>query len=479
MDALHASPTPAPDVGGRTRPPGRARPGLFALCALTLVAACGNGVATSAGGQKLVGGPADSACEPSVHVEGCTIKLGGVQTRMRCDKTTATWQEIAECAPQQLCYQNPDPANPQGFGLVTECKGLPVYDAGSLDGAAAGADATQPPDSGPGQDSGPQPDAGGPADDAGAVVLPTQEVDPKCLDGQYKEALPVADAGLSGPFAAYEKAKAVDFIHAVLQARYPWGSALVSGAVKAAPQNCVDLFLPESMRGSAKQVMDRLEVVVHECGHMYDMYPMSFADTKYAIQPQLTLKCAGLRSSSSDTGSGSAKPSFPRSAIKQDAFGKKRPPCEDGKGSHGCDSYAKVYLDGDPNDGTFQSGDQGFNMLVEEVNQYVNSLATRYAFADQSAMSTSARDGILTFLWYMQRYLHMARTLHPQVYADLKADACWRQLVLTLWGRAWLFLEATQGMPKLGIEHAKIIELVRDPELLAEIARIRTAHGCK
>ena len=43
------------------------------------------------------------------------------------------------------------------------------------------------------------------------------------------------------------------------------------------------------------------------------------------------------------------------------------------------DNYANVYLDGDPDDDEFDGGDQGFNSLLEETLQYVNSLATGYA----------------------------------------------------------------------------------------------------
>ena len=77
--------------------------------------------------------------------------------------------------------------------------------------------------------------------------------------------------------------------------------------------------------------------------------------------------------------------------------------------------------------------------FCEETLQYVNSLATSYAFGDQLAYSTSARDGILTFLWYTMRYLRLARLEHPQTYTLLTQNSCWRDLILNTWGRAWLY----------------------------------------
>ena len=68
-------------------------------------------------------------------------------------------------------------------------------------------------------------------------------------------------------------------------------------------------------------------------------------------------------------------------SIKNDAYYSSYLSCEDTGGSN-CDFYASTYLGGDPNDGNFDSGDQGFGMLHEETVQYVNSLATAYAFQD-------------------------------------------------------------------------------------------------
>jgi len=84
--------------------------------------------------------------------------------------------------------------------------------------------------------------------------------------------------------------------------------------------------------------------------------------------------------------------------------------------------------------------------VLEEATQYVNSLATALAFKDAFAGSKSSdRDGILTFLWYIERYHLMARTEIPSAYTLLSGDACWRQATLSVWDRAWFYLDATKG----------------------------------
>ena len=56
-------------------------------------------------------------------------------------------------------------------------------------------------------------------------------------------------------------------------------------------------------------------------------------------------------------------------------------------------------------------------------------------------------------------------------------EACWRDLVLSVWGRAWLYLDATE-VPQLGINDDFLMELVLDPTLLGEIELLRDKAGC-
>ena len=298
------------------------------------------------------------------------------------------------------------------------------------------------------------------------------EVDPQCLDGQYTETLADPDANISGDSAAYSPANVIAFIQSILLKRYPHGWTLVDGGMNSSlfGESCVDTFLGDT--SSAAAVIDQMGTIVHECGHFADLDLGGFSGSGYIINADTTFICSG--GGTTDNGG----ETFARSLIKGDAYAALHPPCQSFGDNNCADSYAGIYLDGDPTDGTFDSGDQGFDMLFEETVQYVNSLVTSYAFADQQPFTTSARDGILTFLWYLERYLQMARFEYPDAYTLLKNDTCWREAILTVWGRAWLYLDITENMNALGINDVKLMGLVLEPDLLQEIQLLRDAQGC-
>ena len=298
------------------------------------------------------------------------------------------------------------------------------------------------------------------------VVVPSGPVDPTCVDGQYTEALPNHEVDLSAEEMLYSPTNTRQFVYDVLQKRYPFGRLLAERA-PTTHFDCVDAFI--SNPGSASGVLDSLSTVVHECGHIYDLDKGGFEGAHYAITETLSFTCQN-----GDTTERFGK-TFARSRIRDDQFSVARPYCESGQG---CDFYSGTYLDGDPDDSNFDSGDQGYNSVLEEATQYVNSLAIGYAFQDYYAGGTSERDGILTFLWYIGRYLHMARTQYPSAYEAIAGDPCWRQATLTVWGRAWLYLEATEDIPQLGIDDDEIEALVMDPTILNEIQLLRDREGC-
>lgn len=298
------------------------------------------------------------------------------------------------------------------------------------------------------------------------VVAPSGPVDPSCVDGQYAEALPNATVDLSAEEMLYSPTNTRQFVYDVLQKRYPFGRFLAERA-PTTHFDCVDAFIHNP--GSASGVLDSLSTVVHECGHIYDLDRGGFEGAHYAITETLSFTCQG-----GDTTERFGN-TFARSRIRDDQFSIKRPYCESGQG---CDFYSGTYLDGDPDDSNFDSGDQGYNSVLEEATQYVNSLAIGYAFQDYYAGGTSERDGILTFLWYIGRYLHMARTQYPSAYEAIVSDSCWRQATLTVWGRAWLYLDATKDIPQLGIDDDEIEALVMDPIILNEIQLLRDREGC-
>jgi hypothetical protein len=310
--------------------------------------------------------------------------------------------------------------------------------------------------------------------DGGMMMMPTSElVDPSCIDGMYSETLPNTSASISDLVSGYS-GDFQTFVDGVLVRRYPIGAEIVQGGREspAFMGDCVEIFLGGST-GSADQILGNLGTVVHECGHFYDLGIGDFGSSGYVINQELTITC-----SMGDTTSRGGQ-TFARSLLNGDDQASMRAPCGGGGGA-GCDGYADVYLDGDPFDGTFDGGDQGFNSVMEEATQYVNSLATAYAYADQmsSGLRTSAKDGILTFLWYIERYLRLARLENPAAYEFIAGDACWRRIILTVWGRAWLFLELTRTTTSLGLDDAALFGLVEDPVLVEEIQRIRDREGC-
>ena len=326
-----------------------------------------------------------------------------------------------------------------------------------------------PVDSGvpPGTDGGPRPDGSPP--DVDAWVEPSPWVDPACIDGMYSETPPTPEVSIDDLISGYA-GDYQGFVAEALTRRYPLGGEVVRrGQGFTMLGDCVERFVGSP--GSAEDVLRRIETIVHECGHFADLGTGGFSDAYYFINEDIEFTCT-----QGDTTSRGGR-TFARSRINGDEYSAMRPPCG-GPSSPGCDFYGDVYLDGDPDDGTFEGGDQGFNSVLEETTQYVNSLATGYAFNDQIRGSISNRDGILTFLWYVERYLRMARTSYPDAYSTLSADPCWRRGILTVWGRAFFYLALTEGMGQLGINDDVILGLVTDPTLLEEIQRLRDLEGC-
>ena len=315
-------------------------------------------------------------------------------------------------------------------------------------------------------------DAQGPTPVDPPVSTPESVVAAGCVDGQYSELMPTPEVSIDTEIAGYNASNYLQFIDAVLAKRYPIGQHIIENALlDQSMGHCVDAFL--SQKNTADQVIGSMSTLVHECGHFLDISVGGFFSDAYVITESLTMTCSGGSTPSNGGGK-----TFSRSLIKGDEYASLWTPCASFGSGGQCDSYAAIYLNGDPTDGNFDSGDQGFGSLLEETVQYVNSLATGYAFNDYYSWSTSERDGILTFLWYLQRYLRMARLDYPETYAHLTGDACWREAILTTWGRAWLFLNQTEGLTQLGINDAMLEGLALDAALNEEIQRVRDAHGC-
>jgi len=322
--------------------------------------------------------------------------------------------------------------------------------------------------------SGQEGDPGSPGDTPGSGGTTPDPKKPGCAQSRWAETLP-NQSSLSG--ITFSSANANDYLLQALAKRYPIGKTIVEGGVNsslAAEQgNCIDRFLDD--KSSASSVLRGAGTVVHECGHLFDLGEGTGGQDAYEVKPGSP--AVRFACKSGDTTSRGGK-TFARSILKTDSYYASRKACG-GSVKQGCDMYADIYLDGSATNSSFESGDQGFNSVLEEANQYVNSLATALAFKDQfTDQKSSDRDGILTFLWYIERYLAMAKSDYPAAYSTLSGDSCWRQAILSVWDRGWFYLDATKDEENLGIDDAAIMALAKDSTLTAEIDALRQLE-CK
>jgi len=258
-------------------------------------------------------------------------------------------------------------------------------------------------------------------------------------NGNWKETDWCGDmADLSDVADAYDPSKLRQTLVEVSELRYPPAVAFIDAQ---SDSNLNAWFMGSD--GNFGQVMDRYEVAVHEGAHIWGFDHFSFSSYSYRIvDDDHIIETAYLDN-------------FYRSEIL------------DRHPDPGSDFYSDTYLTGG-------SGAQGFNTLLDEYNAYTHSLASRHCIRDQfGGGSTSARDGILTFMWYVETYLKIAREDHPDDYDDIVADNATVDVILDIWDRAEFWLEVTDGDDSLGIDDDEIAELTYDPDNLEEINRLR------
>lgn len=229
---------------------------------------------------------------------------------------------------------------------------------------------------------------------------------------------------------------------ALAKARYPAGAPFIE------VQNDAQLAAwftaaPDTFEGT----VSRFDAAVHEGSHLWSIARFSLGAQTYAVTEKLSVRAKRLRN-------------FPRSEILSVHV------------DRDADSYAKTYLEG-------ASGNQGMNTLLDEYNAYAHSLASRYCTRDLLAPGTrvSARDGMLTFMYYVETYLELARTRHPRDYEAILADPGHRQLILVVWDRAELWLRRSAGEANLGIADRTLRGWVYDEGRAREIGRVRDADA--
>ena len=218
----------------------------------------------------------------------------------------------------------------------------------------------------------------------------------------------------------------------IAQRRYPIGLAFID------VQSDMQLAGWFRSRGTFADVLNGFEVAVHEGGHIWDI-TMARSEWPYRLRDDLVIRPRRLTN-------------FNRSEIltlhaNPDA-----------------DSYDEVYLRG-------ASGAQGFNTLLDEYVQYTHSLASRFCTRDglPSGQRISSRDGILTLMYYVELYLKLARTQHPDDYAEIIGDPGHIELIRTVWQRAEFWIARSMPYPSLGLRYAQIRAWTYAPENLMEI----------
>lgn len=124
-------------------------------------------------------------------------------------------------------------------------------------------------------------------------------------------------------------------------------------------------------------------------------------------------------------------------------------------------------------DGTYLTGTQGtygWYELLDEHNAYINGMGAIGVVGEHIPFGVSGRDGALAFTYYVELYLERARTVYPELYAELKAEEQYVELVKTQWLRMhFLLQEAADLHPHLGIADDEIEPFMYAPEHQAEI----------
>lgn len=305
---------------------------------------------------------------------------------------------------------------------------------------------------------------GGSGGTTGAGGGPGSILDPQCLDGKVYAAEPVVSPrpSVQDLMSSFNVANRLPWSIQFLNRRYPNGGAILSGATQGnnAPNGEANCFGIAYGAGddTAQKTVAGFRTAVHECGHMMDLN-----HDQFMMYAGLAYKC--------NMSLGDGTP--PRSIILSDEF--------DAKGPTGgiLDFQKQVYLQ--PT-GTGNGGDQNFPLLFTEFSQYVNTIATSYAVYDIAPDDVIAGDASRDFAWFVQRYLRVLRAKYKPQYDKVAGDQCWRQLILSVWGRVnryWYETTKDNDSKLVDGEAAKVDALMRDPLLLAEIENLRVLDGCR
>lgn len=282
-----------------------------------------------------------------------------------------------------------------------------------------------------------------------------QHVVKGCPDGDFKEKYADFNVSLKDLVDNYRKENSTQFILESAKRRYPVGYTILND--RKNDNNCKQFFPKDSEKSPKGDLSAFTNLLAHECGHMYNfaLNGATFETMTYFINENYTFKCEGGSIHSS-------KPTPKRAIIYKDKFSKDPVGYED--------IYAQTYL--------VDSGNQGFPLLLEEYNQYVNDLAANYSLHDNINPAWNIKAGALNFAWYVQRYLYKTRKENPQGYKNIAGNSCYRNAILVNWGRMWHFMDAAKNVNNIGNAYKKLQPALEKPELMNEINLLRKAHGC-
>lgn len=252
-----------------------------------------------------------------------------------------------------------------------------------------------------------------------------------CPDECYCEPLdPGAD--LSDLEQGYQPGAWADTMADVLDRRWPAGAALVAD-LQGDPY-----FGSFTDTSSFASLMDGFMTEVHEGTHGWDYGHAGVETFAYFLRGDLQFEVAQIHG-------------FDRSEI----YGMLT--------DDSTSLYADTYLTG-------TQGTYGFYELLDEMNCYINGMAAIGVVGEYIPYGISGRDGAVAFLYYLELYLKRARTEYPDLYAQLKGDPEYVDLVRTQWLRThFLMIYAADLHDHLGIADDAIEVNLYAPENQAEI----------
>ena len=275
-------------------------------------------------------------------------------------------------------------------------------------------DATEAPDDDDATEA-PDDDDTTEAPDDDDTTPPSDDDDATPPQGPYCYSEDVSStASLADLVSGYSSWDWEDTVFEVTARRYPSGNLLLA---QTASDPWFGAFVDPSTFGT---LMDSLGTMTHEQTHTWD-YEHALFEVYFGYfvnedwQPQPTF-VAG----------------FPRSEILS--------LLPDDSTS----MYADTYLVGD-------QGTYGFMELLDELNCYINGLAALSLVGEYMPWGTSARDGAVAFMLYLELYLQRARTSYPSLHAQICGDPELTDLILVQWLRMHYFVDISDAFADLGI----------------------------